>query len=76
MKLERLGRSCAGSCKELLANLKHNERIIRNNVFTTERGLEFYKYLLGRDFKARVRKLGPRDHWIDVGAGEAPRRLG
>jgi SAM-dependent methyltransferase len=59
------------SFKEFLANIKHNERIIRNNVFTTERGLEFYKYLLGRDFKARVRKLGPRDHWIDVGAGEA-----
>jgi SAM-dependent methyltransferase len=59
------------SCKELLANIKHNERIIRKNVFTTERGLEFYKYLLGREFKARVRKLGPRHHWIDVGAGEA-----
>jgi SAM-dependent methyltransferase len=59
------------SCKELLSNIKYNERIIKNNVFTTERGLGFYKYLLGRDFKARIKKLGPRDHWIDIGAGQA-----
>jgi SAM-dependent methyltransferase len=59
------------SCRELHANIKHNERVIKNNIFPTERGLGFYKYLLGRDFKAQVRKLGPRDHWIDVGAGEA-----
>src|SRR5262249_6760760 len=61
----------AFSCKELLSNIRHNQRIIKDNIFTTERGLDFYKYLLGRDFKTRIKNLGPRDHWIDVGAGQA-----
>jgi len=44
---------------------------VEADAFRTDRKLQDYKQLLGKDFTAHLRRLGPEHHWVDAGAGHA-----
>ena len=38
--------------------------------YTVDRGLADYGHVLGAEFRSALELLGPRDRWLDIGAGE------
>jgi hypothetical protein len=46
-------------------------REVEADAFRTDRKMQDYKQLLGKDFTAHLRRLEPDQHWVDAGAGHA-----
>lgn len=57
-----------------LASRVHSGRVLKTvaqNTFTIDRDLLAYQRLLGPVFMEYLSDLGPEQHWVDSGAGEA-----
>ncbi|MNK06291.1 hypothetical protein D3C87_241850 [compost metagenome] len=62
----------AESCSVLFSkDSLHVSALVQKNKFVTSRDLSEYKSILHQDFADSLKKLGPTQHWIDLGAGKA-----
>ena len=61
---------------KLKEELAKQEKIYRGEIeelaggYTVDRGLKLYAHGLSADFDRALASLGPRDRWLDIGAGE------
>ena len=66
----------AGSSHPLSEEISRQEHIYWSyggqtpEGYTVDRGLADYGHVLGADFRSALENLGPRDRWMDIGAGE------
>ncbi len=58
------GRNCPSAFERLTG-------IIESNFFQTRREFSHYVSTFPQSFSERLARLGPQDHWIDAGSGEA-----